>query len=74
MKKREIKGSFYNLIKINPNQKAINCFQLENLIKYKMDRNYSQMRIFIDYSYFFIIEHNYSRKINLEILYQIEPC
>jgi len=40
MKKREIKGSSYNLIKINPNQKAINCFQLENLIKYKMDRNY----------------------------------
>jgi len=43
MKKREIKGSFYNLIKINPNQKAINCFQLENLIKYKMDRNYNDI-------------------------------
>jgi len=37
MKKREIKGSFYNLIKLNPNQKAIKCFPLEILIIYNMD-------------------------------------
>ncbi len=39
MKKREVKGSFYNLIKINPNQKIIKCFRLEILIIYKTDRN-----------------------------------
>jgi len=40
MKKREVKGSFYNLIKINPNQKVIKCFWVEILIIYKTDRNY----------------------------------
>ena len=39
MKKREVKGSYYNLIKINPNQKIIKCFRLEILIIYKTDRN-----------------------------------
>lgn len=39
MKKRDIKGSFYNLIKINPNQKVIKCFRLEILIIYKMDNS-----------------------------------
>jgi len=37
MKKREIKGSFYILIKLNPNQKGIKCFQLEILIIYNID-------------------------------------
>jgi len=36
MKKREIKCSFYNLIKINPNQKIIKRLRLEILITYKI--------------------------------------
>ena len=40
MKKREIKCSFYNLIKLNPNHKVINWFRLEILIIYNMDDSF----------------------------------